>query len=88
MTVLVVREFPDVFSEELPRMPPVRDVEFTIELLPGTSPIFTPPYWMALAELEELDKHIQELLWLGFVRTSSLPWASITLFARKKNSSL
>src|SRR4051812_9891713 len=66
----VVREFPDVFPEELPGMPPVREVDFTIDLLPGTTPIFTPPYRMAPAELEELDKQIKELLRLGFIRPS------------------
>src|SRR3954464_7669158 len=84
----VVQEFPDVFSEELPGMPPVREVDFTIDLLPGTTPIFTPPYRMASAELEELDKQIKELLRLGFIRPSRSPWASSTLFAKKKDGML
>src|SRR5436190_4814095 len=50
----VVRKFPNVFPKELPGMPPMREVEFTIDLLSGTTPIFTPPYRMASAELEEL----------------------------------
>src|SRR3954465_7385289 len=69
-------------------MPPVREVDFTIDLLPGTTPIFTPPYRMALAELEELDKQIKELLRLGFIRPSRSPWASSTLFAKKKDRTL
>jgi hypothetical protein len=52
----VVEEFPDVFSEELPGMPPDRDIEFIIELLPGTTPIAKRPYRMGVDELEELKK--------------------------------
>src|SRR5438270_4948434 len=69
-------------------MPPVREVNFTIDLLPGTNPIFTPPYRMAPVELEELEKQIKELLRLGFIRHSRSPWASSTLFATKKDGTL
>ena len=65
----VVCEFPDVFSEELPGLPPVREVEFTIELLPGTGPISMALYRFAPAELVELKKQLQELLSFAFVRT-------------------
>jgi hypothetical protein len=54
--VLVVREYPDVFPEELPGMPPDRDIEFVIDLIPGTSPIAKRPYRMATPELAELKK--------------------------------
>src|SRR4051812_6253026 len=76
----VVWEFSDVFPEELPGMPIVREVDFTIVLLPGTSPIFTPPYRMAPAELDGLEKEIIELLRLGFIHHSRSLWASSTLF--------
>jgi hypothetical protein len=60
--VPVVNEFLDVFPEELPGMPPDRDIEFVIELKPGTSPIYTTPYRMATPKLAELKEHIKELL--------------------------
>jgi hypothetical protein len=60
--VLVVNEFPDVFSEEFPGMPPDRDIEFVIELKPGTVPIYKTPFRMTTPELAELKKHIKELL--------------------------
>jgi hypothetical protein len=60
--VLVVSEFPDVFPEELPSMPPDRDTEFVIELMPGITPIYKSPYRMATLELAELMEHIKELL--------------------------
>ena len=60
--VPVVCEFPDVFPEELPGMPPDREIEFRIELAPGTTPIYKKPYRMAPSELIELKKQIKELL--------------------------
>ena len=66
-----VREFPDVFSEELPGMPPNREVEFVIDLLPGTAPISKRPYMIALEELKELRKQLTELQEAGYIRPSS-----------------
>jgi hypothetical protein len=60
--VPVVNEFPDDFPEELPGMPPDRDIEFVIEFKPGTTPIYKTPYGMATPELAELKEHIMELL--------------------------
>jgi hypothetical protein len=60
--VPVVNEFPDVFPQELPGMPPDRDIEFVIELKPGTTPIYKTPYRMTTLELAELKEHIKELL--------------------------
>jgi hypothetical protein len=60
--VPAVNEFPDVFLEELPGMPPDRDIEFVIELKPGTTPIYKTPYRMTTPELAELKEHIKELL--------------------------
>jgi hypothetical protein len=71
--VPVVNEFPDVFPEELPRMPPDQDIEFVIELKPDTSPLYKTPYRMATLELAELKEHIKELLEKGFIRPSSSP---------------
>jgi hypothetical protein len=68
--VPVVNEFPDVFPEELPGMPPDRDIKFVIELKPGTSPIYKTPYRMATPKLAELKEHIKELLKKGFIHPS------------------
>jgi hypothetical protein len=74
--ILVVRDFPDVFPEELPGMPPDREVEFVIDLLPGTAPISKRPYRMAVEELKALKKQLTELQEAGYIRLSSSPWGS------------
>jgi hypothetical protein len=84
----VVREFADVFLDELPGMPPDRDVEFVIELQPGTAPISKRPYRMPPKELAELKTQLQELLDKGYIRPSSSPWGCPTLFVKKKDGSL
>jgi hypothetical protein len=71
--IWVVQDYPDVFPEELPDMPPDRDIEFLIELLPGTPPISKRPYRMPVNELVELKKQIAELQAKGFIRPSSSP---------------
>jgi hypothetical protein len=83
--VLVVNEFPDIFPEELSGIPPDRDIEFVIELKPGTSPIYKTPYRMATPELAELKEHIKELLEKGFIRPSSSPWGAPVIFVPKKD---
>jgi hypothetical protein len=80
----VVREFTDVFPEELPGMPPDREIEFTIDLLPGTSPVAQRPYKMGPAELVELKKQLDELLEKGFIKESVSPWAAPVLFVDKR----
>lgn len=65
--VLVVREYPDVFLDELPGLPPDREIEFNIEVVLGTHPISIPPYCMALAKLKELNEQLQDLLDKGFI---------------------
>jgi hypothetical protein len=65
--IRVVQDYPDIFSEELPSMPPNRDIEFLIELLPGTTPISKRPYRMPVNELVELKKQITELQAKGFI---------------------
>nr|GFD21352.1 putative reverse transcriptase domain, aspartic peptidase domain protein [Tanacetum cinerariifolium] len=69
----IVSEFPDVFPDELSGIPPVREVEFNIELIPGAKPISKAPYRMALIELKELKDQLQELLERGFIRPSVSP---------------
>jgi hypothetical protein len=73
LEVPVVNEFPDVFPEELPGMPPDRDIEFVIELKPGTAPIYKTPFMMITPELAELKEHIRELLEKGFICPISSP---------------
>ncbi|WVZ52383.1 hypothetical protein U9M48_003449 [Paspalum notatum var. saurae] len=81
----VVRDFLDVFPEELPGLPPDRDVEFRIELVLGTAPISKRPYRMAPDELKELKTQLQEQLDKGFIRPSSSPWGCPALFVEKKD---
>ena len=83
----VVRDFPEVFAD-IQGLPPEREVEFTIELEPGASPISKAPYRMAPVELAELKKQIEELLEKGFIRPSVSPWGAPVLFVKKKDGSL
>ena len=84
----VVNEFQDVFPVELPGLPPDRDVEFTIKLLPETTPISVTPYRMAPTELRELKTQLQELLEKGYIRPSISPWGAPVLFVKKKDGTL
>jgi hypothetical protein len=84
----VVCEYPDVFPDEFPGMPPDRDVEFVIELQPGTAPISKRPYSMPPKELAELKTQLQELIDKGYIRPSSSPWGRPALFVKKKDGSL
>jgi hypothetical protein len=74
LEVPVVNEFPNVFLEELPVMPPDRDIEFVIELKPDTTPIYKTPYRMATLELAESKEHVKKLLEKGFIHPNSSPW--------------
>ena len=84
----VVREFPDVFPDDIAGLPLDREVEFTIDLIPGAEPIFIPPYRMAPTELRELKAQLEELLSKGFIRPSISPWGAPVLFVKKKDGSL
>jgi hypothetical protein len=82
--IKVVCDYPDVFPDELPGMPPDREVEFVIDLLPGTAPISKRPYRMSSDQLLELKKKNKELLEKGFIRPSSSPWGAPVIFVEKK----
>ena len=83
-----MKDFPDVFPEELPGIPPVREVELSIEILSGTAPTSRAPYRMAPTELKELKIQLQELLDKGFIRPSVSPWGAPVLFMKKKDGTL
>ncbi|KAJ9535649.1 LOW QUALITY PROTEIN: hypothetical protein OSB04_un001198 [Centaurea solstitialis] len=86
--VNVVKEFPDVFPDDLPGLPPTREVEFQIDLIPGATPVAKAPYRLAPSEVREMMTQIQDLLDKGFVRPSSSPWGAPVLFVKKKYGSL
>jgi hypothetical protein len=83
--VPVVNEFPNVFPEDLLGMLPDQDIEFVIELKPGTELIFKTPFRMTTPELAELKEHIKELLEKGFIHPSSSPWGAPMIFVPKKD---
>ena len=83
--VPVVRDFPDVFPEELPGIPLARAVKFVIDLKPGTTPIAKRPYKMPPHELLDLEEEIDKALHKGFIRPSSSAWGAPSLFVKKKD---
>jgi hypothetical protein len=83
--IRVVSEFPDVFPDDLPGMPPGRNIEFSIDLLPGTAPIAKRPYRMAPVEHEKVKKTVDELLAKGYICRSFSPWAFPVLLVEKKD---
>ncbi|GKA02066.1 putative reverse transcriptase domain-containing protein [Tanacetum coccineum] len=85
--VPIVRDFPDVFPEDLPGLPPARQVEFQIDLVPGAAPVARAPYRLAPSEMKELSEQLQELSDKGFIRPSSSPWGAPVLFVKKKDGS-
>ena len=84
----MIREFPNMFPEELPGVPPEREVDLSIEVVQGTTPISRAPYCMAPTELKEMKTQLQELLDKGFVRPSVSPWGAPILFVKKKDGTL
>ena len=80
----IVREFLDVFPKELPGVPLEREVDLSIEIEPGTTPVSRAPYRMAPAKLKELKVKLQELLDKGFVRPNVSPWGALVLFVKKE----
>ncbi|GJT37303.1 putative reverse transcriptase domain-containing protein, partial [Tanacetum coccineum] len=85
--VSTVRDFPEVFPEDLPGLPPIRKVEFQIDLVSGAAPVARAPYRLAPSEMEELTTQLQELSDKGFIRPSSSPWGAPVLFVKKKDGS-
>ncbi|GKE63856.1 putative reverse transcriptase domain-containing protein, partial [Tanacetum coccineum] len=85
--VPVIFEFPDVFLEDLPGLPPSRHVDFVIELVPGAAPVARALYRLAPSEMKELARQLQELSDKGFIRPSSSPWGAPVLFVKKKDGS-
>ncbi|GKA42660.1 putative reverse transcriptase domain-containing protein [Tanacetum coccineum] len=85
--VPIIREFSEVFPEDLPGLPPTRRVEFQIDLVHGTAPVARAPYRLTLAEMQELSTQLQELSDKGFIRPSSSPWGALVLFVKKKDGS-
>ncbi|XP_073057206.1 uncharacterized protein [Primulina eburnea] len=84
----IVRDYPDVFADDVSGLPPDREVEFVIDIVPGTTPISKAPYRMAPTEMKEFKSQLQELLDNGFIRPSSSPWGAPVLFVKKKDGPL
>ena len=84
----MVREFPDVFPKELPRIRLDREIEFYIDLAPSVQPISIPPYHMAPAKLRELKVQLQDMLDKGFIHPSTSLWGGLVLFVKKNDGSM
>ncbi|GKD87104.1 putative reverse transcriptase domain-containing protein, partial [Tanacetum coccineum] len=85
--VSIVQYFPEVFPEDLPGLPPSRQVEFQIDLIPGAALVERAPYRLAPSKMKELSDQLQELSDKGFIRPSSSPWGAPVLFVKKKDRS-
>ncbi|GKC80670.1 putative reverse transcriptase domain-containing protein [Tanacetum coccineum] len=85
--VSIVQDFPEVFPEDLPGLPPTRQVEFQIDLVPGVASIARTPYRLAPSKMKELSEQLKELSDKGFIRPSSSPWGALVLFVKKKDGS-
>ncbi|GJR60313.1 reverse transcriptase domain-containing protein [Tanacetum coccineum] len=86
--ISVVREFVEVFPDDLKGLPPQRKVEFHIELIPGATPVTKSPYRLAPSEMQELSEQLKELQDKGFIRPSHSPWGAPMLFVKKKDVSM
>ncbi|GJU55649.1 putative reverse transcriptase domain-containing protein [Tanacetum coccineum] len=85
--IVVVRDFPEVFPDDLSGLPPIREIEFRIELIPGATPVAKSPYRLAPSEMEELSGQLKELQDKGFIRPSLSPWGVPVLFVKKNYGS-
>jgi hypothetical protein len=85
---VVLREFRDMFVDEIPKFPPKREIDFSIDLLPGSTPISKEPYRMSLPELTKLKIQLQELLDKEYIRPSVSSWDALVLFVKKKDGTL
>ncbi|GKB23679.1 hypothetical protein Tco_0863080, partial [Tanacetum coccineum] len=84
----VVRDFTNVFLEDLSRLPPQRQVEFRIDLIPEAMSVMKSTYRLTPSEMQELSEQLQEFQDKGFIRPSHFPWGSPILFVKKKDGSL
>jgi hypothetical protein len=84
----ILREYRDVFLEEVPGLPPRRDIDFSIELAPGVVPVSRTPYRMSTLEVVELKLKLKEMMDKGYIRPSVSPWGTPTLFVKKKDDTL
>ncbi|GKA35128.1 putative reverse transcriptase domain-containing protein [Tanacetum coccineum] len=87
LIIHIVRDFPEVFPEDLPGLPPTRQVEFQIDLVPGAAPVARAPYRLSPSEMKELSEQLKVLSNKGFIRPSSSPWGAPVLFVKKKDGS-
>ncbi|GJY13087.1 putative reverse transcriptase domain-containing protein [Tanacetum coccineum] len=85
--ISIVRDFPEVFPEDFPGLPPTRQVEFQIDLIPGAAPVARAPYRLALSEMKDWSDQLKELSDKGFIRPGSSPWEAPVLFVKKKYGS-
>ncbi|GKF27546.1 hypothetical protein Tco_0093888 [Tanacetum coccineum] len=85
--IVVVRYFPKVFLDDLSGLPPIREIKFRIELIPGATLVAKSPYHLAPFELEELSGQLKELQDKGFIQPSSSPWGAPVLFVKKNDGS-
>nr|GEY19259.1 putative reverse transcriptase domain-containing protein [Tanacetum cinerariifolium] len=85
--VPIVRDFPELFPEDLPGLPPTRQVVFQIDMIPGAAPVARAPYRLAPTKMKELSEQLKELSDKGFIRPSSSPWGAPVLFVKKKDGS-
>ncbi|GJY22414.1 hypothetical protein Tco_0396072 [Tanacetum coccineum] len=83
----IIQDFPEVFPEDLPSLPPTRQVEFQIDLVPGAAPVARASYRLAPFEMKELSEQLKELSDKGFIRPISSPWGAPVLFIKKKDGS-
>ena len=88
LDIPTISDYQDVFSEEFPELPPHREIEFAIDVVPGATPASITPYRMAPVKLKELKLKLKELLEKGFIRPSVSPWGAPVLFVKKKDGTL
>nr|GFB07137.1 putative reverse transcriptase domain-containing protein [Tanacetum cinerariifolium]GFB07173.1 putative reverse transcriptase domain-containing protein [Tanacetum cinerariifolium] len=86
--IRVVQDFPEIFPDDLSGLPPVREIEFRIDLIPGALPVVKSPYRLAPSEMSELSSQLKELQEKGFIRPSHLPWGAPMLFVKKKDGAM
>ena len=84
----MLQEFGDVFPDEIPGLPPKKDIDFTIDIVPGAAPVSKTPYRMSTPEMIELNMQLQVLLENKYIRQSVSPWGAPVSFVKKKDGTL